>query len=356
MTTDGRSTAAYHAVEQRRAWEEGRLPAVEQVRPGLWSIPVPIPDNPLRYTLTYALAHPDGLTLIDPGWDAPASWTALLAGIASTGHDVSDVVAVLATHVHPDHYGLAGKVREASGAWVGLHAADAALLHTDRATGLPAVAVAARRLFEDAGAPPLRLPRSVMGSALASFVPITEPDRLLVDGDRLDFGDWSLRVLHTPGHSPGHVCLRDAPQRLLFTGDHVLPRITGTVGLHSDGNDDALGDFLASLATLYDVADALDEVLPAHEYRFDNLTPRLDELLAHHEMRLAEVATAVRLAPGRTAWEIAERLTWSRPWTDIDTLMRRLAAAETLAHLQLLRRRHCVTRSTQRPWTWTSLP
>lgn len=341
--------------EQRRAWEQGTLPAVERVRPGLWSIPVPIPDNPLRYTLAYALEHRDGLTLIDPGWDAPASWTALLAGIASTGHQISDVVAVLATHVHPDHYGLAGKVRQASGAWVGLHAADAALLHTDQATGLPAVAVAARSLFQDAGAPPLDLPRSVMGSALTSFVPTTEPDRLLADGDLLDFGSWSLRVLHTPGHSPGHVCLRDATQRLLFTGDHVLPRITGTIGLHSDGDDDALSDFLTSLATLNDVAFALDDVLPAHEYRFDGLRSRVDELLAHHEQRLDETAAAVRHAPGRTAWDIAQHLSWSRPWTDIDALMRRLAAAETLAHLQLLRRRRRLICSTQRPWTWTDL-
>lgn len=338
--------------DQRRAWDEGTLPTVERVRPDLWSIPVPIPNNPLRYTLAYALGHPGGLTLIDPGWDAPESWQALLAGIASTGYEISDVVAVLATHVHPDHYGLAGKVRQASGAWVGLHAADAALLRTDQTTGLPAVAAAARSLFQDAGAPPLELPRSLTRSALASFVPTTEPDRLLADGELLDFGSWSLRVLHTPGHSPGHVCLRDATQRLLFTGDHVLPQITGTVGLHSNDDDDALGDFLASLATLNDIAFALDEVLPAHEYRFTGLARRIEEVLTHHEQRLDETAAAVEHTPGRSAWDIAQQLTWSRPWSDIDTLMRRLAAAETLAHLQLLRRRLRVDCSAQRPWRW----
>ena len=342
-------------TQQRRAWDEGLLPAVEQVCPDLWSIPVPIPHNPLRYTLAYALGHPSGLTLIDPGWDAPPAWQALLEGIAATGHKVTDVVAVLATHVHPDHYGLAGKVRQASGAWVGLHAADAALLATDLLTGLPAVVSAAQSLFADAGAPPLALPPSVMSSALASFVPAAQPDRLLNHRDVLTFGKWQLHVIHTPGHSPGHVCLREATQRLMFTGDHVLPQITGTVGLHSTGEDDALGDFLGSLASLSDVAFALDHVLPAHEYRFTGLPNRLDELAAHHERRLQETAAAVARMPGRSAWDIARLLTWSRPWSTIDVIMRRLAAAETLAHLQLLQRRRQVRCSSQRPWTWSAL-
>src|ERR1700676_2569316 len=105
------------------------MPPVEEVRPGLWSIPVPIPDNPLRYVLVYALElGGGGVALVDAGWNTEEAWSALSDGLASAGGSMSDVQAVMVTHIHPDHYGLAGRVREASGAWIGLHPADAVML------------------------------------------------------------------------------------------------------------------------------------------------------------------------------------------------------------------------------------
>ena len=56
---------------QRGAWRARVLPPVEQVRPGLWSVPVPIPDNPLRYTLSYAFTGGAGTLIVDPGWERP---------------------------------------------------------------------------------------------------------------------------------------------------------------------------------------------------------------------------------------------------------------------------------------------
>jgi len=49
-------------------------PPVEEVRADLWSVPVPIPDSPLRYTLTYLIAAEGGLVVVDPGWDTDAGW------------------------------------------------------------------------------------------------------------------------------------------------------------------------------------------------------------------------------------------------------------------------------------------
>src|SRR5207249_5084329 len=105
------------------------LPPVELVRPGLWSIPVPIPNNPLRYVFVYAFETDAGPFIVDAGWNTDDAFATLSEGIAHTGADISDVQGVLVTHIHPDHYGLAGRVRDASGAWVALHPADAALVH-----------------------------------------------------------------------------------------------------------------------------------------------------------------------------------------------------------------------------------
>ena len=70
---------------QREAWLARTAPPVEQVRPDLWSVPVPIPDSPLRYTLTYLIAAGSGLVVVDPGWNSEAGWQALAEGLKAAG-------------------------------------------------------------------------------------------------------------------------------------------------------------------------------------------------------------------------------------------------------------------------------
>src|SRR6188472_849274 len=111
---------------QHEAWQARTLPPVEQLREGLWSIPVPIPHNPLRYVSVYAFAlDGGGLGVLDTGWESDEGWTALTGGLASIGGGVDDVRGVLVTHLHFDHLGLAERVRQASGAWIAMHPADA---------------------------------------------------------------------------------------------------------------------------------------------------------------------------------------------------------------------------------------
>lgn len=59
----------------------------------MWSIPVPFPDNPLRYTLSYLLLGDVGLVVVDPGWDSDAGWAALLDGMSAAGASAADVLA-----------------------------------------------------------------------------------------------------------------------------------------------------------------------------------------------------------------------------------------------------------------------
>src|ERR671923_1185846 len=81
------------------------LPPVEQVVPGLWSVPVPIPGSPLPYVLAYAFEVPGGVVLVDPGWNAAEALAALEEGLATVGAKLEDVRGVLVTHLHPDHLG-----------------------------------------------------------------------------------------------------------------------------------------------------------------------------------------------------------------------------------------------------------
>ena len=109
---------------QRGAWLRRVMPPAEQLEADLWSLPVPIPDNPLRYVSVYAFGTGEGLVLIDAGWGAEESWLALRDGLESIGAGMADVRGVLVTHMHFNHVGLAGRVRQASGAWIAMHPAD----------------------------------------------------------------------------------------------------------------------------------------------------------------------------------------------------------------------------------------
>ncbi len=270
---------------QKDSWARNVLPPVEEVRPGLWSIPVPIPNNPLRYVLVYAFElHGGGVGLVDAGWNTDDAWSALSDGLATAGGSIADVRAVLVTHIHPDHYGLAGRVREASGAWIGLHPADAVMLES-RYGNTDELVANMFRFLADSGVPDEKLPDLALASmALKSMVTMAEPDVLFEDGREIALPGWPLRTIWTPGHSPGHVCFFSEDQKLLISGDHVLPRITPNISVHAQQHSNPLGDYLESLRKVQDLA--TEEILPAHEYRFSGLHDRIEEIMVHHAERL----------------------------------------------------------------------
>ncbi|MFH8792840.1 MBL fold metallo-hydrolase [Streptomyces sp. NPDC017941] len=323
---------------------------------GVWSIRVPIPDNPLGHTLVYLLDTDSGPVLVDTGWDDPKSWDTLVAGLAECGAAVADVRGVLITHHHPDHHGLSARLRDASGAWIALHEADAHVVRRTReypaarwydymvdkltAAGAPAAHVAPLLAARDAGRTP-------------SLPSLALPDRTITPGELLDLPGRRLRAIWTPGHTPGHVCLHleeEHPAGLrgsgrLFSGDHVLPGITPHIGLYEDPDNttvttdttvttvtDPLGDYLDSLERLGRLGVA--EVLPAHQHAFTGARARVRELLAHHEQRLADLCAL--LTEDRTPWQLAERMEWNRPWADIPYASRTIAVSEAEAHVRHL--------------------
>ncbi|MFE5482345.1 MBL fold metallo-hydrolase [Streptomyces sp. NPDC056527] len=316
---------------------------------GVWSIQVPIPDNPLGHTLVHVLDTDRGPVLIDTGWDDPASWTELSDGLIALGTSVRDVHGVVITHHHPDHHGLSGQVREASGAWIAMHAADTAVVRRTResepATWLEYLA----RKLTTVGAPeehiaPLLAARSGGRTRTLPGLRSAVPDREIVPGELLDLAGRRLRAIWTPGHTPGHVCLHleeEHPARLpghgrLFSGDHLLPGISPHIGLYEDPDDatvtDPLGDYLDSLERIGRLGVA--EVLPAHQYAFADAAGRVRELLDHHEERLTGLLGL--LATPLTPWQLAERMEWNRPWEQIPYGSRNIAVSEAEAHVRRL--------------------
>jgi glyoxylase-like metal-dependent hydrolase (beta-lactamase superfamily II) len=340
---------------QHEAWRARALPPVERLREDLWSIPVPIPHGGLRYVSAYVLALAGGgLGLVDTGWDTDEAWTTLADGLAAIGGSVADVRGVLVTHLHADHLGLARRVREASGAWVAMHPADVSLVGSAVHRDAVAAVAAEVAFLVSLGADPEEAAEDVgLPEHHEQFSRMAIADRLLEDGDVADLPGWRMRALHTPGHTPGHLCFAEERTGLFFSGDHVLPRISPNISTTHNGQADPLREFLTSLDAVGAREEPL-EVLPAHEWRFRGLADRTRQLAEHHEHRLAELLAAVKENPGSTPWQLAAHLTWSRPWEQYERRMRIFAVTETDAHLRLLASRGQVVGSGGAVPTWTA--
>jgi glyoxylase-like metal-dependent hydrolase (beta-lactamase superfamily II) len=325
---------------QQAAWQARTLPPVEKLAGGLVSVPVPIPNNPLRYTLCYLVPGGDGLVVVDPGWASDTGWQALTAGLAVAGATAADVTGVVLTHVHPDHHGLTARLRDASGAWVAMHPAEHATMLRDRET-TPSVALAG--WMRDLHVPAEEIDGLIgrFGEAVdLHFAPLADADVMLDDGDLVPLAGRRLRAVWTPGHTPGHLCLLEPDAQVLLTGDHVLPRISPNIGLQLTG-EDPLGLYLESLekVAVYDECEAL----PGHEYRFHGIAARATELDGHHRDRCREILSTVERLGAPTIWQVASQLTWSRPWDQIGPMLVG-AVAETAAHVELLIRAGALTR------------
>jgi glyoxylase-like metal-dependent hydrolase (beta-lactamase superfamily II) len=321
-------------TRQREAWQRAEFPPVEKVTSGVWSVPVPIIGNPLRYVLTYLIEHDAGFVMIDPGWNHPDSWQALMAGLGECEIPLTAITAVLVTHVHPDHHGQSGKVRDLSGAWVGMHPAEDAFLELRGNNLMMRDNMAAYLRW--CGAPVSHLDELVASRQhIAQAEPMVRADRLFEHDQKIDVPGLQLRTVWTPGHTPGHLCFHDETHDLLLTGDHVLPRITPNVSSY-DMTSNPLNDYLASLGALRGIQPR--EVLPAHEYRFTDLDSRLNDLAEHHAERLTEAKgiLAGAASGGLTAWQIASGVTWSRPWSELASFQRQAAIGEVLSHLRYL--------------------
>ncbi|URN01368.1 MBL fold metallo-hydrolase [Actinomadura madurae] len=319
-------------VEQPTDWTE---PGAHQVAPGVHRIPLELPIPSLHAVNVYVIEDPEGLVVVDSGWAMPDSRAALERALATLGHRLDDVAQFLVTHAHWDHYSQALALRESFGTRVRIGRGEQPSIEAfDRRVGLhPRQVELLRRCGahelagEIAGKPVDRSERDV---------PHTMPDAWLDDGQRLTLTERGLDVFATPGHTRGHIVLRDAGAGLLFAGDHILPHITPSIGLETEPEPKPLRSYLESLRLVRGMPDTL--LLPAHGPVTPSVHTRVDQLLEHHAERLEIAAAQVRAGRG-TAFEVAAAMPWTRrrrSLDDLDAFSRMLAVLEIDAHLDVL--------------------
>jgi glyoxylase-like metal-dependent hydrolase (beta-lactamase superfamily II) len=281
---------------------------------------VPLPVRPGHVHL-YLLRDDEGWTLVDAGLGVP-ELEELLASAA--GELDAPIVRIAITHFHPDHVGGAERAAAVTGAPV--HQGVLDYEQCVRVWGNPQWPSRIAAWFRGHGVPaPVADEVIDLGAAFAPFIRFARDPRPLREGDRI--AGWD--VLELPGHADGHLGLhRDG---VLVAGDHLLDPISPAVGLYPDGRPDPLGDYLASLERTIGLAPRL--ALPGHGEPLEDPVGRAHALLRHHRERLDATAAELDGAP-RSAHSVSHGLFGA----DLAPGDRRFAVAETLSHLERLRR------------------
>jgi glyoxylase-like metal-dependent hydrolase (beta-lactamase superfamily II) len=310
-----------------------------EVTPGIYRMPLPLPVPTLSHINTYLVKGDKGHLLVDTGWNTAESFNSLKEQLAELGVSGEEISWIVVTHVHPDHYGLAGKLKELFGAILYFHHLEKDFIET-RYVHMEELIRELGRWLERNGVPPEQLAELTQASLpMLKFVTPTMPDTTLYGGEVITTGDFSFNVLPTPGHAPGHICLYEPDKKILFSGDHVLPTITPHVGLHPQSGPNPLGDYLDSLERLKTLE--VEIALPGHEQPFTGFRERVKDIIHHHSFRNAEILAAID-SKAKTAFELSTEITWLHDangvgWYKLSSWNRRMAILETLAHLEAMR-------------------
>src|SRR5690349_19660309 len=295
---------------------------------------LPIGVNAVESVNCYVLPDGDRVTVVDCGvWrpDLPdGGLGALEAGLRGAGYTLTDVGRVVVTHAHIDHYGLAGRLMELTGAELVMHAMTDLDCEKYRH---PDTARARRRdTYADHGVSEAE--RGDLAHHLTRWLPylhsVVEASHRLRGGEELTIGGDVWQIVHTPGHSLGHVCLWSPARKTLLSGDHLLPGITPPVTFERGFDADPLRSYLESLRRVADLRPT--HVLPGHGHPFDDPAGRIEAIYRTKLRRLEKVRQAIAAQPSSVV-ELADRLVAKA----ILAHQRQLAINETLSHIAYLR-------------------
>jgi glyoxylase-like metal-dependent hydrolase (beta-lactamase superfamily II) len=309
--------------------------APAELAPGVFRLVLPLGIHGISSVNAYLLSDADGDTLVDCGIavadetsTAADDGTSVLAkGLAACGSSFDRLRRLVVTHAHIDHYGLAGEVVARSDADLWMH------VETDkdlRKYEDPSSAVDRRTaMLADHGLYGEVLDEASTG--LRSWMPVMpsigRPTTVLQGGERFAAGDRSWQVVPTPGHSPGHVCLWSASDRLLCSGDHLLKNISPPVTFERGFERDPMGSYLMSLETVQRLAPAL--VLPGHGDVFADGAARAATIEKGKRKRLEQVLELISGPDGRTVNDLTAEVFRLR----LTGAQTHFAVAEVLAYL-----------------------
>jgi glyoxylase-like metal-dependent hydrolase (beta-lactamase superfamily II) len=304
--------------------------SIEQLKPGM-----PPKDRGLTHINVYLIEGDSqhGALLVDTGWNTDDTFAYLKQALADR-----PVGQIVVTHSHLDHYGSAQRLKQHCHARLYMHELERDIVQSR--TSLDEEFREVDISLQAHGTPPDELNQSHSTSPFTGqSVAPTLPDVALHGDETITTGYFNFKVLWTPGHAPGHICLYEPDKKILLSGDHILPTITPHVGLHPQWGGNPLGDYLASLNHLKELD--VEIVLPGHEQPFTDLKSRIEAIIQHHRFRSGQILGALDSKP-KTAHQIAHDITWLDDINGVsldklDHFNQRMAILETISHLEAMR-------------------
>jgi len=324
---------------------------VEQILPNLYTIEVPLPGSPLKATNSYIIKADDRSLIIDTGMNREECLSVLSAGLKELDVNLAQADFFI-THMHADHSGLISTL-----------ATETSTIYFGE-TDAPSGAMAAKHNYFEQIPKVARMqgfPEDELQKAIKNHPGYKYSARghlefhFVRDGDIISIGDYSFICIATPGHTNGHMCLYEPNKKIFVAGDHNLIDITPNISLWSEGDENPLGDYLASLDKVYDLD--VELVLPGHRRRFKNHKQRIDELKKHHETRANEVLSILKQG-SQHAYQVASQMTWDMSyehWHEFPPSQKWFATGEALAHLKYLEDEGKIRRETHNQTVFFSL-
>ncbi len=310
----------------------------------MFRLVLPLPFPGLDSVNAYLLRATDDTTLVDCGIRNPSGerdfgWSDLVAALAACDVRPREIERLVVTHTHIDHYGMAGRLVDETGCDLWMHRAATEDIEIYREP--ESAARKLKQLFADHGAPTDELDQLAAYEDWRAFVSrVVEPKTPLDGGETFTVGGRSWSIVYTPGHSRSHVCIWAPEERILISGDHLLPTVTPHIDFARGGEQDPLGRFLESLEKVEQLDPAI--VLPGHGRPFVEGAERARVVARHHDRRLGSILQVIRYQP-RSASDIVDAVFGPA----LLHFERRLALGEALAHLAYLRKRGEVERIEQ---------
>ena len=309
------------------------------IEDNIYTIPVPLPNNPLRQLNSYVIKGEGRNLVIDTGFKLEECRKALCDGLEELGVDMN-CTDIFLTHLHSDHSGLAAELATQSSK-IYISRADGELLTLSLTQGLGRV-----EEYRSYGFSEKELENFWENPSMKYRQESPFNFTYVADGDVLTYGGRRLEVIFTPGHTPGHVCLYDRANKVMFLGDHVLFNITPNITTWPFF-EDPLGHYVHSLMdiSIYDVR----LPLPAHRGVNGTMAKRIGTIIEHHGARIREILDILTERPGLTPYDLSGMMTWrmhgkTNSWADFPLNQKWFAVGETAAHLDYLLKRGRVRR------------
>lgn len=306
---------------------------LNEIAKNIYLIEVPLPKNPLKALNCYFIKNGENILVVDSGFDHEESEKVFFGALEELGAQVGKTDMFL-THLHADHSGLALKFKNKYQGKVYCSQIDTDYINKMK-----------HELYADRFVPTLK----VMGiepdfkffethPGLVYCVKGKLDTTIVKDGNKIDFGYYNFEVIDLSGHTPGQVGIYDKNHKILFSGDHILNKITPNISFWDFKYEDILGTYLKNLDKVYNME--VDTIYSAHRGIIDNPKLRIDELKKHYADRNAEVYNLLKEVEENSAAQMAAKMHWdyrAKNFEEFPNNQKWFATGEALANLEHLR-------------------